>query len=249
MAMNMLMNPRNDRQRRTRDSLGAVAAYAAGSALRSMLNPSVPRPVKHNVTQIIRASHELKNFDQTAVGVTISGTAYNQYLLNPIAQGSGGSNRTGRKLRAEGIDARLILQKQTTATVDDVRIIIVRDAECRGSSLVLGDVLQVSTFGYAAMVSLLNFDSVPSRVHVLYDRTINLAASSIGNSGVTTWTGQDHVIDISVKQNQLCNYYNTSYGTVTDIESNAYYMFVLGTNASPNQTVLDYYLRFKFRDI
>jgi len=250
MAMNMLLNPANDRQRRTRGALAAAASYAAGAAARRMFDNTIPRPMRQpSVVQVIRQSHEAKNYDQAATGLAISGTAYTRFILNSIDQGTTGTNRTGRKVFMERLEGRIILQKTTTVSVDTVRIVVFLDPECRGSSAGTNELLAVNTFGYGALSSLYNFDTVPSRFKVLLDRTVTLGATAPGNSGVTTWASPDHVVNFSLPIKKTATYYNTTGGGIADIESNSLTILVFGAQATGSASIMDYYLRTVFRDL
>lgn len=221
---------------------GGVAQLArrAYGALPSMTGPSV--------AQIVRATHEPKNLDLFATGLTVSGTTYTAVLLNPIVQGTTGNNRSGREVRNEGLRIALNFQSnQSQANADCVRITVVRDDECRGAAPgYYQDVLQNGVFGQEALNSSFNFDNIQRRFKVLFDKriTLNPAAGVSGTYGTVFAP-----VLIEEKLGFKTHYYNNSNaGTIADIDSGALYLFITGLDAT-NASGWNYDTRLIFRDL
>jgi hypothetical protein len=245
--LNMLANPRTDRQRRTRDLLGSVAAYGAGALTRKLAGPPSKAARAPSVAQVIRMSHEPKNLDLSASSST-STTAYSVTVLNNISQGVGGVNRTGRQVLLENLRIQLIFSANAaTETGDVVRIIIVKDKECRGVTPGLGDVLTNNTYGLSSIASSHNFDNVPSRFQIIYDEVVALHPTSYYGT-VGYLNNPYYPVLINKKLGSKTHYYNTNAGNVTDIDSGGLFMFILNNSGSA-QTTYQLDQRLVFRDI
>jgi hypothetical protein len=246
--LNVLADLRTERQRRTRDLLASMAAYGLGSAGRYLTSaPSPARAGKGLVTQVVRMSHEPKNLDLSALTST-SVSAYSVTVLNNVSQGSGGINRTGRQVLIESLRVQLIFQPASNNNAGDlVRVIIVRDKECRGVTPGLGDVLTNNTYGLSSLASSYNFDNVPSRFHMIHDELITLDPQSY--FGVANYENYSFKpILINKKINAKTHFYNTNAGNVTDIDSGGIFMFVLNLSGSV-QTEYQVDQRLIFRDL
>jgi hypothetical protein len=211
-------------------------------------NADAAAGTKMHVDRLIRAVHEPKNLDLQVIGQTLSGTAYYEQLLNGCAQGTGASNRQGRKTKMERLKVRLAINLATTANSDMVRIMVVMDKECRGTSFGSSDLLTVNTFGFAQTLSSWNFDNVPSRLRVLVDHTIPLNPMVAINATNTAWAPLLQFIDINVPLNQTVHYYDAASGGIAGIDSNALWLFVVGSLTSSEAT-LSFDSRVIFRDL
>lgn len=204
-------------------------------------------PPAMTVPRVLRAANELKNLDTTGSGA-LSGTAYNLYPLNNITQGATGNTRTGRMVMAEAIRIGLILTLNSANIYDFVRIIVVFDKECRGSSLGSSDILTSNSFGTEQIISSYNFDNVPSRCNILHDEVVPLHHFVATNATNTAWAGGifSRVFHVPVKRR--VHYYNTSAGTIADIDSGSLSLFVMGSSGS-NESTLSLDVRHTFRDL
>jgi hypothetical protein len=239
--------------RRMRGNQAGALVRAAGGLMTGQLADRVYRSLPSfragpTVAQVVRATHEPKNLDLFATGLSLSSTSYTPVLLNPIVQGTSGANRTGREVRLESV--RLALNFQSNAsqlTSDCIRITVFRDDECRGTAPgYYADVLQNGVFGQEALNSSFNFDNIQRRFKVLFDKRITLNPSA----GVTTAYGTVYaLVMIEEKLGFKSHYYNASNaGTIADIDSGALYLCVTALNAS-NVSGWNYDSRVIFRDL
>jgi hypothetical protein len=193
-------------------------------------------------SKAIRQTKELKNLD-TVYGPGFLNATYLSVLMNPVTQGSNANERTGRQIRVERIRLALTFGSNTAAVVlaDAVRYVVFLDRESRGGAALQADVLQNIGTQAAAINSSYDADNVPARFKILSDGIINL---------VPRFSGQvmyeSAVLDIPV--NAMIHYYNTSAGTIADIEKGAIYVFFMGTAAANFSTVAAD-VRLWFRDV
>jgi len=247
--MDIVMNPTTDRQRRTRNALGATAAYAAGVAARRLLGGTIPRPVcQPSVAALVRATHEPKNLDISSTGGTFSTTAYTLNPLNLIVQGVTGNTRTGRQVRLESLRLSFNFQNQTAVSEDLIRVMVVYDKETRGTSPGSGDILQVNTFGLAQLNSSWNFDNVPTRFQILVDKVMSLTPTVSTSSTNAAWNSPDNHLLVNVKIGRQTHFYNTSAGTVADIDSGGLFLILMGKNGTSG-SAYSYDSRLVFRDL
>lgn len=244
--MDVLFNPRNQRQANTRNLAKAAASYAAGSLMRRVTRP--PAAPRASVQQIIRAAHELKNFDLFVTGSLSNTTTPVQALLNQVDQGTGGSNRTGRQYMIEKLSLRFDFASSGVLFGDVVRVVVVVDKESRGGTAVTADLLALNGALLTQSVSQFNFDNVPSRFKVLFDRRfpVNPCASPTTTTTVPWFVPVD--IELAPKQRVHC--YNTTGGAQADIDSGAVYVFVYSaTSTVGNPSTYTLHSRCSFRDL
>lgn len=244
-------------QRRQRLGAAATLATTLAPALAPVVRRGaeelyayVTRPpsTKGALQTIIRDSHEPKNVDVFAADtLSTTAAAYTLILLNAIDQGTGGSERTGRQVMLDHLDLRInFLTATTAAQGDNVRVIIVWDKECRGASFVHTDLLALNGSTVAQSVSPFNFDNVPTRLKVLYDRRVPLNPSS--NLTAATGLPYQTAVDVTLKLNKRVHFYNTTGGGIADIDSGALQVFIVGAvNTNPSSLTLA--SRLVYRDL
>jgi hypothetical protein len=249
----VLTNPATERQRRTRNAILSAASYGAGSVARALAGkPSskpagVPRPLT-GTNALVRATHEPKYANISVTGASGSISAYSSYSpLAVVTQGTAATNRTGRRILVDSWRLKLLLFQPSTIHSEIVRIILVRDNESRGSAASLGDVLQTSTFGFAAILSPWNLDNIPSRFQILADRTVPLTPSVPVALAGTNWNTPYTPIEFNVPVNKVTHFYNTTAGTVADIDSGNLMFFLQQTGGT--SISLNYDSLVQFRDV
>ncbi len=226
--LGVIRNPANDRQRRTRDLMYSAAmagaASAVGGARRALQGTPAPSLPRGMTNQIVRATHEPKNLDLQATGTFPGSSSWGFALMNQITQGAGGSQRTGRQIALESLEVRLLMQTDPTSLSDDViRLVIFVDRECRGANPVQTDVFQLTGFpGVVELMSPFNFDNVPTRFKILEDQTLVLPT----RTSPTTTTSNTTLVPFvrHYKLRQKVHYFNTSTGTIADIDSGSIYI-------------------------
>ncbi len=120
---------------------------------------------------------ELKFHDVNVDDAVIAtGGSIAQASINLIAQGTGDSERIGRKVFIAKLMWRYEIKLPSTTTVtdthDDVRLVLYVDKQCNGATAVVTDIL-IST-NYQSFYKRSNLD----RFVVLYDETVSLKASA-----------------------------------------------------------------------
>jgi hypothetical protein len=234
---------RNQRTAGTRQlaALGIGAARAAYNAL-----PTFPvRSEQKLVSQVLKQTHEPRNIDISVTGLSFSTTAYNPLLLNPLAQGTGGQNRVGRRVKMESLRLRIQTTLGYTHGSDTYRFLVFLDNESRGAAAGTIDLLTVNTFGDAQIMSSLNFDNVQRRFRILVDEVVSVNASA--------WDGThfgpiERQFKWDLSLNAIVHYYNTTAGNISDIDSGSLYLFVIGNQSvNPSSYAVD--SRIVFRDM
>jgi hypothetical protein len=204
--------------------------------------------VKPSVAQIVRASHEPKNWDSTASQVAFPGsTTPVIVLLNAIVQGVTGNDRTGRQVHMESLRLGLFFNANQSDNMDDlVRIMVVLDRECRGAQFTDADLWTNNSTTAGQIVSSYDFDNVPNRFTILHDEVILLAPTAYNG---TTLTQKRFPVTInkSLKSRKV-HYYNASAGTIADIDSGALFLVLQSLNTI-NPSQYSYDVRVVFRDV
>jgi hypothetical protein len=200
------------------------------------------------MTSIIKAVHERKNLDLQVLGQPISGTAYYSNLLNGCAQGTAAPNRQGRRTKMESLRLSISLTLSASASKDQVRLMVIMDKECRGTSIGASDILTVNTFGQAQLLSSWNFDNVPTRAKVLYDAVVDLSSTVAIVAANTSWNPRSYHVLVHIPLKSEVHYYDSSNGGIGGIDSNSLYLFVIGTQGT-NTSTIDYDSRVVFRDL
>jgi hypothetical protein len=247
--MALVLNPQTDRQRRTRNVAGALAAYGAGALAKGIFGGPKYKSssAESRLTQRVMASvHEMKNLDSASIGGSISTTAYTQVLLNSVNQGTGGNNRTGRLIEAKQVLINLELQGPGGTTPDHtVRVLVWTDLECRGSAAGMSDVLQDNTFGWRQLLVPRNFDNT-SRFVIHHDELVNLSPT-INNSSSTSWNTPHFTRKMVLPLNRVVHYYNTTGGSIADIDSGSLYITLIQSDGTVSVTY-NIEARLLFRD-
>jgi hypothetical protein len=215
----------------------AAAMGAANQAYQSL--PALPnfRP-SVSQTAVIRAAHERKNVDQSiAENPMAHGASTCDFnLLNPLIQGTGAGNRTGRDVLVEGLELRFLLSSTAVNTDDVYRYLVIWDTESRGALPAYADVFSAAT----SYNSPINFDNT-HRFKVLLDTGPIFVSTQ--SSGLSFFKGIVHQIKIGKRT----HYYNASNtATVADIDSGALILVDACYNGNTNMGVT---ARVIFRDV
>jgi len=142
--------------------------------------------------------------------------------LHAIAQGTGESQRIGRKatLKYIGVRYTAFLDSGTipTATHDTLRVILYHDKQCNGTAAAVTDILE--TANYQSFNNLANKE----RFRILSDKTHTLVSRA-----ATTSYGEDAVdTQIHLKVNLPIEYSSTT-GAIGEIRSNNINFLVLSS--------------------
>lgn len=161
---------------------------------------------------------EYKNLDYT-IASAFSTTAV-LVLLNGTVQGTTPSTRIGRKLSIRRVDYVLTIGPTTTTVTDHCAFAFVVDRQPNGGAFNTTDFLASST-----SLSLPNANEYQRfRTLARYDSTI-VGSASGGPSSVMPSLMEK--VPVSVP-----TFYNAgNAGTIGDIQSNAFYLFLIGSSA------------------
>jgi len=223
-----------------------AAAQAANGLVRGAYNALPSFAERRIVAQAVRASHEPKNLDDDNAAFNLATTTTpQQFLVNGMAQGTTGSTRTGRQVKLDSFTLHYTLTTNGSNATDYVRVIVVSDRESRGAAMGITDLLAYNTSQADQINSTYNFDNVPSRFAVHYDE-VHAFSTGAGSSG--NWSSVAFVRRVVLQNRSTVHYYNTSAGTIVDIDSGAMFMFFIGTNGSA-PTGAGFSTRLIYRDI
>jgi len=256
MPHNLVHGLRNGRrQQDLLRQVGNVGVGNIGAAVASVLSnavshaQSIPRPFPAGVsaTAINRAVHEPKNVDITT-SFNISGSTINVTLLNACNQGITGNTRTGRQIELNHLRLNLGYFRSTSSPVDTIRVLVIYDRECRGSSPGNTDLFANTTFGFGQLLSAYNFDNVPTRFKILMDELYDSNATVTTGLAGTAWVSNNFTVKREIKLKGKTHFYNTSGSGVVDIDSGSIYLVHVGalTTNTSNVTVDS---RIVFRDL
>lgn len=149
-------------------------------------------------------------------------------LLNGIDEGTGPSQRVGRRIKLKSLSLNYYLSSPVTLTATDLlRVMVVRDKDCNGSIFTLGDLLLDSSTGFG-IISQYNPDNL-DRFHVYYDQ-VQVVASLNGVNGQVTYK------NIQFPINDAFTTFSGSGSTVSDISTNSIYLILIGSQSSASVT-------------
>lgn len=175
---------------------------------------------------------ELKFYDELNINFSsapeTTGTIWSSSLIN-IVQGTGESQRIGRKVTVSGIGlhwtANLQVQSEAQFASDTYRVILYQDKQTNGTAAVPSDLLE-------APVSILSFRNLANsnRFRILYDKNFEINAKTGGETASVFTTGQITAIPkMWVATNVACEFSGTT-GNISEIRSNNFGILVLSTN-------------------
>lgn len=170
---------------------------------------------------------EMKFFDYApgALTATSSGTVA---LLNGMVQGTDANTRVGNSIMDKYINCKLIVSRNSAATLTYFRYIVFVDKNNQGTAPAVLDVLSLATVS-----SQKNLDNT-DRFWVLADRTI-----ALDNTGRST--AQQKIF-------RRLNFHSKYYGpNATNVDTNALYLLVI-TDQTVNTPSYDFSSRLAYHD-
>ncbi len=161
---------------------------------------------------------ELKFFDLDIddASIAVNGTILED-SCNAISQGTGESQRLGRKCTIKQIgwkfDVRL---NQTTASnnTDVVRVILYLDRQCNGATATVTGILESDDF--QSFNNLAN----KSRFSTLMDKTYSLNMAGLAGDGTTTDSGAKILSGSFYKKCNIPLEFDNTTGAITELRSN-----------------------------
>ncbi len=200
---------------------------------------------------------ELKFFDTHTADVTVADTM-KIIPVNLIGQGTGQSERIGRKIKIQTLMVRGtirrpagILANGTAAPHMDVRIMIVLDTQANGTQFSQNQLLD-NTLGPNDVPLSLRYNNLDNsnRFRVIEDKRFIVGAQTMTNidptlSSTTTMT---QFAPLSFDMNDFrCNcdvVFDSTTGAITEVRSNNLYACIMTNAATANYTI-DTRVRFR----
>ena len=169
---------------------------------------------------------ELKFHDRDTDDALVSPTG-DVLLLNLIAQGTGESQRIGRKITIRKIDWRytiaVLAQTDAALTAESCRVMLIHDHQCNGVTPTVGDVLK--TADYQSFNDLAN----TGRFNTLFDRTYTIRAPLSGN-GTSDQTGTYYINGYVHKDVNINIEFDNTTGAIGEIRSNNIFLLFIAEN-------------------
>ncbi len=225
----------------------ALATGASSALANRYLNAATAQNI---VRSAVRASHEPKNVDVMTGALTLVNTnAGVVQALNLTSQGSGGTNRTGRTFTMQSLRLEYTLYTQNTQTFTDlVRVTVIFDKEARGALPATADIFANTSYGTNLLLSPFNFDNL-SRFEILYDQIHDCKPMLTLNAATPAPENSLFVFRRNINlRNRKVRCYNTSAGTIADIDEGSLFIFVTG-NQTAAMPVISISSRVIFRDL
>lgn len=226
------------------------AGLAGGGYVTKRLLASEEKKI---LKKTLRQGHELKNSDVTNLSVAITTSAQLTYL-NAIPEGDTPVNRSGRKVKIEGVWLDLLFENSQAAAADSdiVRCMVVWDNEANLAAPTIGQILQDVTAGVRLNTSLPNADFT-SRFKILYDTHILLNDQGArGNSATppaaatSTPYAQFRHVKKYLRVNRISRYAGTNNGTIVDQVAGSIYLILQSVNGAASCFGMT---RVAFRDV
>lgn len=180
---------------------------------------------------------EIRNVDTNrnyATGIT-AGTG-EVLFLNPIAQGDGENQRSGRVIKPLAVFTRF--QYSGASATDEValRCILVQDRMPDGSTITCSEVLDA-----VYPVGLVNFDNL-TRFNILYDKVVRCAPIDNSVRAKQFW-------EFSCPMTACGNtYYSDSGSTISSVTKGSFYLLLVPDSSMPVNS-LQAYSRMTFVDL
>lgn len=237
------LNRRGNRLSQSARQALALASGIGGSVAKSYFAAPASQRL---VSSVIRAAHEQKNID-TSFNTTPPNTNVGTLLLlNGTTQGSTGNSRSGRRFKMERLQIKMEVLSQNNADYEDLfRVMVIYDKECRGAAFTSSDLFSVNTFGVFQCTSPINFDNL-DRFTIIDDKLLKWHADTTLTAPTLQRVYGRYTLDVPL--NKLVKCFNTSAGTIADIDEGSLYLFYI-TNQTTNIPNPGGVARVVFRDL
>ncbi len=186
---------------------------------------------------------EKKFHDIATTDAVIAATWSFTAALLTIAQGTGESQRIGRKITITNIGWRFNFELPTstaaTQSADLIRMMLILDKQCNGAAPSVADVLEEDL--------LIGFNNLSNRkrFRTLMDRSYEIGANGMAGDGTANDTALATIQDTFWKKCNIPIEYSGTAGTITEIKSNNILCLVVTTNGLAG---LDGRMRFRYTD-
>lgn len=209
---------------------------------------------------LLSSKGEMKCVDLTSTSATIAiDSTANKTLLNAVIAGNAIQNRLARRIRMHSlrIMGQIIQTQAGAAPVDDlIHVFVVYDKQPNAAAFVVADLLQVCDAGGTTGTTNFSFQNMSNakRFKILrhWKRKVEVTGAAINQPAQeTTDYTTSTTLDLYVPLRDCDTQYNAgAAGTITDIQSGALYLLVLGGQSAANsQYSLQYNARLRFVDL
>lgn len=189
----------------------ASKAYRAARYLKTMVNA------------------EKKKYDaSTTLSVANAGASYAH--LNAIAQGDGNGSRDGNSILMHSLSARFTVKQHASATMSQVRIILLQDSQQVGDTTPGWSTI----FNDTDVNAFLHAQTGVGRFTILASRIVSLQSNG----------KQVQNLSLNLRLNKHARFNGTA---ATDIQKNGIYLFAISDEATNTPTV-EYHTRLNFYD-
>lgn len=187
------------------------------------------------------------------VDVASAGPSILSNTLVDIPQGTGESERIGRKCTITALRARLNFEflvatststGQANSAHDTIRLMIIWDKQCNGTQAVNLDVLETNDYN-----SYRNLSNI-KRFHMLHDRIYVWNTTAVAAGDGTTNDSERVVRDYQVKVNKklfIPIEYDGTTGALTEIKSNNILILIMSKHGG-RMRLADSKIRLRFLD-
>lgn len=185
---------------------------------------------------------ELKfaDFSVNDAAIATGGTVQFGGSLNQIVQGTGESERIGRKFTVKGIHWRYQFRfaENAVGASETVRLILYLDKQCNGATATVTDILALND--YQSFNNLANKD----RFRILADRTHTLARGA-GTSSAWSEVAKDGILNVKCNIPIECS---GTTGAISETRSNNIGVLLLSKNGTGTGANFDSIFRLRFSD-
>jgi len=190
-----------------------------------------------------RAYAKEKGYLDTPVAPYSLDTTGSVTLLNAVPQGAGVTQRVGKKIAMKGLQCRGLAQNGSTATANDVALMIVYDKRPTGALPAVADIILSPT-----TATSMNNDANAGRFSILkrWDAVLVGNLSAPANYTETSVLGTDFWLDL---KSRSVVYKAAGTGAIGDIEEGALYLVTIGGQAATAGAALIAGFRMRFLDV
>lgn len=203
------------------------------------------------------AGNELKFYDEnkgsTTVYNTAAGTAYLESSMNNIPEGTGQSERLGRKCTVTQAFVRgtITLAAATAAARNSAkcRVVLVWDKQCNGAAV--ANAFGANTGAPFEIDDINSFRNLEnsSRFTILYDKTHTLVADGAASTaGAYTFGAVDRNFQISLPKLNIPLEFSGATGGIAEIRSNNLVMMAISDATTAADVSIKYISRLRYKD-
>lgn len=163
------------------------------------------------------------------------------FLLNAVTQGDNFNQRQGIVINGQFLSINIQLSNISSGLAEGMRVLIVRDKQPNGVVVNVNDIFEQplvpDQFNSLQNVAQMN------RIMIMFDRFYKMSRLGNGNQDINKF------IKIRIPLRGLKITYNgNNAGLVTDMVTNAFYMFLITTETVPGNVASAYSSRLTFKD-